>query len=200
MYMTTAIKDTLELYNKKAAEYYACNYADTEPDLTVNLSYDKVDDNEIVQDVLQIMGINCFKKYLYQHQLSQITKYAENDKPANKMSLSDFSVKANTLLGTYQWKAGGYNLEDREWSMYDCKTGTNYDVDNNELMFVNTVPLKIGVDRELDRYTDLLVQHLNKFSANISVECRLRKERKDGVVFVMLLCQDNDMVKHAVGL
>lgn len=161
----------------------------------IHNNYDKLDDNELKIIAMKCLTSNEIKKILLSYEL----KY-HDEETYDKMSLDEFTKKATYYLNRYQCRAGGFFIEDQEWSIYrydDNELGL--DIKENEVLFENTVFITYSNDYETVKYLDNLVDKLNSIASNISVELRENKEGK--IVHLLLWATDNDMdVENIVSL
>lgn len=163
----------------------------------IHTNYDNMDDIEMKAFVLKCLDMNEIKKILLLFEL----KNYKNKHISQKMSLSDFKNKAICLFNRYQSKAGGFLIEDTEWIVYD-NTTTKYEINENELLFENTINICDVDNDETIMYLDYMVKRLNSLAKNIYVEWRQRKNDHSKVMSLLIWVTDKDikMQKTVIGL
>ena len=117
------------------------------------------------------------------------------------MSLDIFLKEAMKVIIRYQYKAGGFLLEDKEWKIY--RNGNDeYDVEINEILFINFLDKSDIDDENTDFFIKKLVKRLNMISKNIHVEIRQIFKNKDKIVKILLWATDKNIKveKTLVGL
>ena len=112
------------------------------------------------------------KRILLEYELKN---FKQNVDKVKEMTMDEFIKEATFLLNRYQCKAGGYHIEDCEWTMYTSETipdnGEHY-VKDNEILFVNSIDNNDLENDEVDSYLNLLVDRLDSLADNIDVELR----------------------------
>jgi hypothetical protein len=140
-------------------------------------NYNKMDEIELKKNVLKCISLNNIKKVLLDFELSH-HKFIPT-----KMTLTDFLSKAKIIFNRYQGKAGGFLLEDNEWSVHESKSEEFY-VKLNELLFVNTLDETDCDNYETEQYLKKLTRKLNTIAENIKVELRYKNEKKNCLVLI----------------
>jgi len=191
----------LEAYNKSYEKYLSENYGFTKfkniedtkihPLEKLNLK----DKNKLLQNILDEKHID---RLLLEHELST-RKIQKNNR---KLDLETFKKEAIEIFNRYQGKAGGFLIEDLEWTIYEkndiVSCLDDCDVKENELLFLNTIK---GVDfdnLENELYLDKIVQLLKNLCSNIKVQFRFREGKKD--IFYLLIWANDKNIKNTVGL
>lgn len=149
---------------------------------------DKLDEFELKTIALKCMSNKDIKRYLLSYELKNY-----NIKCVEKMSLDQFLLIALSYLNRYQWKAGGFFIEDDQWTVYrhgDYDLSTN--VRANEILFENTVYFTYSHDYDTVSYLDSLTDILNSIATNISVEIRENREGK--IVHLLIWATDKNMM------
>ena len=173
--------------NKIKLANYICN----------NIS-DDTDINNMKDIVLKCMTANQMKKILYKYAM----KYHKQSL-VEKMSLEDFKEQTKKIIQMYQWKAGGYYIEDSEWNVYthtrsyilndDEDVGlllssfSTHIIKNNQILFENSVHELNADDNDTVNYMDRLVSILDNVASNIDVEYYFETDDEiKGIVWILL--------------
>jgi hypothetical protein len=146
---------------------------------TINYLHDNYDRMNLNDKMMM------FRKLVSESQINAILLRIEmkNYEPTEKVdNLGDFMKLANKILTRYQHKAGGFKFEDNLWLI---------DNDNYDIILRNSLP-EVSCDNETMEYVDMLVSMLNKLSDNISVKSRLNHARKDRILWVELIIEDEN--------
>jgi len=157
-------------------------------------NYDQLNEIEMKNIAMRCLNINDFKRILLFHEL----KY-HNQTPI-EMSLDRFLEKALYYLNRYQCRAGGFFIEDEEWTVHrhrDSAKSTIY-VEENEILFENTVHQIFSNDNETEIYLDHIINKLKSIATNIDIELRERKEGK--IVHLLIWATDRNIKLNTVGL
>lgn len=162
----------------------------------INDNFDKMDDVEKRMMAIKCLDVNEIKKILLLFEL-------KNFKPRTLkyLSLNDFKNKAINIFNRYQCKAGGFLMDDTEWKIYDFKS-MEYEVNENELLFVNTINEIDNDDYECDLFLKYLIKQLNSICENIVVQLRQTSRKKSKVIKFLLWAKDITMksTQSIVGL
>jgi hypothetical protein len=160
-------------------------------------NYDTMDETEMRIMATKCLDANDFKKTLL---LFELKHYKSNVKES--ITLNDFKIVAFNVFRRYQCKAGGFCIEDNEWTVYDSKT-TKYDVNENEIVFENTINLVDVYDTESDEFLIYLVKRLGSIAKNIKVSLRQKHHKKSKVMTLLIWALDKNQVvqpKSSIGL
>ena len=111
-------------------------------------------------------------------------------KTNNNLTLKEFSKLAKNIINRYQYNAGGYQLEDKEWNFYDTNS-EDYSLDNNEILLENSIYEDNINDSETTGFIDNLTNLLNKLSDNIDVKYEMVKSKKESLVWTLIKCTKN---------
>ncbi len=163
----------------------------------IHENYYKMDEVELKVIALKCMDLNEFKRIILSYEL-------KNYKPEQKiktMSLDKFKTHVLKLLNRYQCKAGGFLIEDNEWSVHD-NTSVKYEVEKNELLFENTISVVDEDDNEADCFLEYLVKRLNLIADNIDVILRQKQNEHSKVISLLLWAIDKNIefTACAIGL
>lgn len=159
-------------------------------------NYNKMDEVEMKLIALKCMDINKIKNILLSFELDNYKV-----KPSTNISLDQYVNEAFKIIIRYQHKGGGFLLEDAEWKVY--RSGSSeYEVEENEVLFVNTLD-KSDIDNEAtDIFLRKLSKRLNMISKNINIEMRQMYDHGDKVARILLWATDKNIEvnKTSVGL
>jgi hypothetical protein len=193
----------LEEYNLRYAQDIENNYGiEKEDDDTmleknialatlINTQYDKAIKTDI--NMLRNLAITCMsdkrvKHILLAHELNYLKVEPK------QMNLTDFGRCAKSILDRYQCKAGGFLIEDMEWTLHTYKS-KEHNIKKHELVFENSVDkLDIDVD-DTQIYLDQIERRLNKISTNISVTIHYKTSKSDKLVWILIWCVDKQLKK-----
>ena len=152
----------------------------------IHNNFDRMDEVEMGKLLLKCLGVNDIKKNLLAFEFKHYKR-----KTVPTMTLDHFEKIAFEIINRYQWKAGGYYIEDQEWTVH--RPGSSeYDVKKNELLFENTID-KFDLDsEELDEFLSTLKEHLNSVAENITTDVRYKNELKK-IIRILLWFEDKNI-------
>jgi hypothetical protein len=197
------IANDMKLYNnrhcvEKETNYYmASKKSDSDLASYIFDNYknlDTVNDQELAQVAMKCLTPNQLKSILLEYELRnyKVEEYKE-------MTLEEFTKEAKFLLNRYQCKAGGFRIEDNEWTLYtsdNMPDSGEYYIKDNELLFVNTVNNCDIESDETDTYLDSLVDRLDRLATNVDVEIRYEKSPKNKPSWLLLwITYNEDTIK-----
>lgn len=107
-------------------------------------------------------------------------------KKDNTINLNQYAQYAQKLLSRYQWKAGGFKIEDKEWEIYTPDNQTKYHVKNNQLLMENSIARGNEKHKDFNQFMDNIVRILSNVSDNISVNYKCYECKKDSIVWIIL--------------
>lgn len=153
----------------------------------ISVNYDTMDEYEMRRIASKCMDINAVKKNILAFEL-------KNYVPVNEITLSldQYKGEAFKVFHRYQCKAGGFNLEDNEWILYD-KSTPKYDVKQNELLFENTISFVDEYDDDIEEFLYYLIKRLSSIAKNISADLRYRQNDNSKVLSILIWITDNNM-------
>jgi len=135
--------------------------------------------------------INTYNKITNQFKLdSELLKFEMTHyriKPEDKTD--DFNLfieKAESILNRYTWKAGGFLYEDNEWTRYD-KNKIKYELYDNEVIFDNSLKLKLKNDIETYKFTKQLINIIKQVSDKYSVKLKTIKDYDFDTCWVIIM-------------
>jgi len=144
-------------------------------------NYNKMDDTELKYHVL---------KYLNEIEIRKILLFFElkNYQCEQKiMNLNQFIKNANIIFNRY--KNIGFLLEDIDWIMFN-KNNEIFDLNDNELIFMNTLDKSNINDYETYKYLKYLVKRLDSLASNINVELK-QKNDEDKTILLLIYVKQN---------
>ena len=203
--MSVDIKNLEDIIKKQVYNYnllhsleYYKNYANKKKHNTkknknlanyIKNNFTTMDEIELRKMALTCLSVNECKKIVLNHEL---TYYESN--PTNNMTLDAFIKHAYYILNRYQSKAGGFLMEDIEWTLFTNDT-TKYDVHENEILFENTISLCDFEDMETMEFLHKLEKRLGYVAKNIKINLRSHIDEKNKLVYILLWAVDQNM-KH----
>ena len=157
----------------------------------IHNNYSTMDEKEMQTILMKCLDVGKIKSLLLQYELENY-----EEKAKKRLSLSEFKNKAEQIFTRYQCRAGGFLIEDTEWSVHDSKS-THYDVKENELVFENTVNMIDLANDDVDDYLYFIIKRLETIAENIEVE--LRQQVKHKTVYLLIWATDKT-IDNVVGL
>ena len=163
-------------------------HSDGDPKLAkyIHTNYNTMDETEIKNIAIQCMDINDAKHILLDYEL---THYKDTPKI---MTLDEFSKTALTILNRFQGKAGGFLIEDLQWTLYTTTT-KKYEIHSNEILFENTLNICDYDDHETECFLNKIVRRLGSITSNITIDLRFHKDVKKKIVYVLIWAIDESI-------
>lgn len=155
----------------------------------IKKNYDHMDEKEMRSLVNKCLEINDVKRILLEYELQY---YQEKPK---EISLEKFIQKAKKILDRYQWKAGGFSMEDNEW-IINTKSTDDYHLKEYEIAFENNIYEGELESYEIQTYLGRLVSRLSKLSNDIKIKLRYLYDEKNKNVLILILAIDKRLKKH----
>lgn len=155
----------------------------------IHNNYNKMHAEELKSIVTKLMTPNEMKSKLLKFELEH---YEEIPK---SLTLLQFTKEARTILSRYQHKAGGFILEDDQWTVYTSNSD-GHSVLQNEVLFENSLSkydLLDTVSGETHSYLDLIMKRLNSLSSDIKITKDIRLEEEYGVAWILIKCTHTGM-------
>lgn len=89
----------------------------------------------------------------------------------------------NETLKQYQYKVGGFSIEDEEWFLADssCK---RFKVKENQKILYNSVPKK-KYDDELDWFLNAILNYVKKFSDTASISYDVFDDERNSICWII---------------
>jgi hypothetical protein len=185
-------RKTIEEYNKRHLVELEKNYFVQENDINVNILMEREQiankirknfDNLSKDELIKFSNICSSEKEHKSKLLAYELKYYREK--TRSMTLDQFKDKAIKILTRYQSKAGGFKLEDLDWSIYTIdNSDEEHTIMENELLFENTMCKCDEDDSETNKYLTLIVDQLKSLSDDIEIELRFNYE--DNLIWVWI--------------
>ena len=137
-------------------------------------------DEDIKSIYTEIVPVSVMKKKLLELEFNNMKIKTEK-----KMTLEIFDKQAQQIFNRYQCKAGGQLFEDYQWIVHR-KGSKNYRVQENEVFYENSIPLKYATDQSTKNYLERLIKILDSLAENINV--RFRDYYRDDLKWVVIKC------------
>ncbi len=137
--------------------------------------------DEMKKIVLVCMHPNEIKSKLLHFEL----KYFEEEK--KPMDLEEFKKQTISILQRYQSKAGGFRMEDIDWTLHTSNSDI-YDMEENEILFENSINKCDYLDAETNSFLRLLIKRLSSLTDDIMVELRFVESEEDNLYWILLWC------------
>lgn len=148
-------------------------------------NFDTMDDYEVRHIAYRCLTTNQLKSIVLNHELTHLEYESEEH-----MSLQTVAQKVIELLQRYQWRAGGYKIEDPQWSLY-AHTSKDRHVEENEILLENTIDRDFSMDLETLDFLNKIVRLANQLAHNIYCELRFKDVREDRLSYIYIwLCDD----------
>jgi hypothetical protein len=179
------------LYNEQHKAEKLKNYSYFSPpknssDLALQIynNFDHMSEQEMRNIASQCLSIEQVKSILLSFEMENYIQ-----KPVLKLSLDEFTEICLSKLNRYHWKAGGFLFEDYEWCVY--KYGSlKYCVEENEVLFENTVDVSDMLDSNTEKYIVNLEKVLSSIAENITIDIRKKDNIKGKTIYILIWCTD----------
>lgn len=158
----------------------------------IHNNYNKMDDCEMARLASKLTTKDDIKSRLLSFELQFY-----QPKESKEMSLDSFLNEAKKVLHRYHQKAGGYYIEDSEWTVHR-NDSDEYSVMPNEVVLENSVSSRF-VTRSAD-YLGLLIDRLNKIASNISVKLDFENSEEEELCWLLLRCVESEDDQPEIGL
>jgi hypothetical protein len=133
------------------------NFNNSEENINlVHLNLEKINDEKIARDIyLNIITHEKIKKEILTFELL-------NYKPDYQIKTIDDLIELfNNIIKKYQYKVGGYNIEDSEWILCDSKNNRFKNKKNQKIIY-NSIEKK-NCDHELIWFLESILEHIQKY-------------------------------------
>lgn len=167
----------------KLDNYDFCKFMSLSPEMGeyIHKYFDMMNEQELLMIATKCISKNKLKQILLQYELKNWIPLKK------KMTINEFAKIAQKLLHRYQSRAGGFMIEDREWTLH--KHGSNkYNLRKNEILFENTLSDDYRTDKETREYLFDIILLLNKLSDNITVSLHNMVSERDTIQWLMIKC------------
>jgi hypothetical protein len=151
------------------------------------LTIDKTYKMNLLEKCLSDKKIN---RELLKYELINSIKYFQSENI--KFTRIEFVKKALDLLKKYQCKAGGYFIEDDEWTIYKTDFKDEI-VSENKLYLENSIDKNDAKDSDTFLFMERITLLLNALSKSINVSYKLKESKKDDLtwIYIMILFTSN---------
>jgi hypothetical protein len=138
-------------------------------------TYNIVDDND-KNDITKILTTESITKAL-------VTYDFLNSVPTTQYDTIDGLInETHKILEKYQYKVGGYHIEDNKWFVQTDETANNrIKIKSNQTFLVNSISESNAYDTEFKWFMNELITHIKKYNAN--PEIRIRHKVIDDYTF-----------------
>jgi hypothetical protein len=159
------------------------------PDLAskIRCTIDECNNKQLNDMLLEVINEKKIRSILLDYEL-QNYKVEPID-----MTIKEFQIKAVEIFNRYHWKAGGFYIEDRQWTIHNYKS-TIHNIRDYELLFENSIDKYDFEDNETQKYLKKILRVLNSLSNNIIVQYDYRLSKNDGIVWLHYWCIDETKI------
>lgn len=202
-------KEEMKLYNKMHQDALFQNYIFNED---IGLSSHNVNDTRKVDLAKHIYNNlhnmdyyekkklldDCFsEKKLDSELLTFELKYLHSY-PVSYMEINEFEQVAKSVLQRYQWKVGGYYIEDLDWISH--RKGSKYVLGNNQLVLENTIDTMDYQSSNFIEFMKKILVKLSNLAENISVDIKYDISKTDSLTWIIIKCTDNTRKEKKIEL
>jgi len=107
---------------------------------------------------------------------------------AKNMTMEEFIKETTAILKRYQSKAGGFLIEDDEWTLHNHKS-KKYPLKKNEILFENTLVNIYKNDLETNIFLKRIINLLQNLASNFSVCLKFNKSHRDKIYWIIIKCK-----------
>lgn len=173
------ISDQINEYNNKFNKYKNkkyCNNIDGDNKLAEQI-YNEYNNNDIKTLFDNIISENFIRHNLLKYEL-------HNYIPLKKeMSMAELLDIIYNYIDRYQFKAGGFLLEDFKWKLY-LPTDSKYNLLENQLLLENSTTEYGSYNNETKEYLDKLIQLINNTS---NIKSKYKFKYTNNIVWVIII-------------
>lgn len=178
--------DNPSLYTEEREMNYATDDEyDYESNEVVDELHEKFDDMSMQEKRNFIQKVYTDKQVDRELLRYELKHYSPKVKCQSLEEMVNYTKKT---LSRYQWRAGGFYIEDSEWEEHDENSPT-FSVKEGEYLFLNSVDKKDAYELSFKKFLLLLEKHLNKATKKFRVKIML--EEKKSITFVYLYLKKN---------
>lgn len=182
--------DKLKNYN-----YFQPPKNSSEIALHILNNFDKMTEQEMKEMASKCLSLEQAKSILLSFEMEYYVQ-----KPVPQLSLDEFTKICLSKLNRYHWKAGGFFFEDYEWGVYRYGS-SKYCVEENEVLFENTVDVSDILDSNTEKYIMNLERILSSIAETITIDIRKKDNIKGKTIYILIWCTDQSYEdKVEVGL
>lgn len=150
----------------------------------IHENYNKMDVDEMRILVSKILSDKQVKQILLDYELTNYTPIKKHN-----ISLESFINEFNNVVNKFQWKSGGFNLEDRKWYIYKYgdEEHTLEGLKENQILFENSIDVSDSHDVETQNYLNKLMGYLKNISDNIKIDFKVNNKLSKSVLFLQII-------------
>lgn len=174
------MSDTDELYSD-----YEYNIKDEEKSLAFkmkNNNYKKISHSEKIKLLPKHVSEQRIERELLKYELKHYIPTKE------KHNLKSFLRETMSLLKRYQCKAGGYYIEDYEWTVYE-NDFKNREVSSNDIYLENSIDKFDAKDYDTVLFMKRIIRILDSLSDDIDVTYEMEESKEDDLSWVYIIVE-----------
>lgn len=178
--MEEIMKKYDELHKKDAMNNYANDSCVPEQSIVANFLFnnlDKMSDKNKKEYLLKCFNQTDIKRELLRFELKNYTPIPKD------LNADNFIKSALALLKRYQWKAGGFYLDDDDWNVYfdnENHDDKNYDY----ICFENSIDKFDAKDTDTILFLKRIRHILGNISTTAEVSYSMHESKNDDLVYV----------------
>lgn len=183
--MDTEIVDVYNKFNSQITlysdknDYLNKSNRETMDDIRDNIEKNQCNQNSLIQ-------ILTPEKLLKECLTFDLLNYIPKEDELNKINNVDDTLKfCLQLLKKYQYRVGGFCLEDEEWIIAD-KSSHRFKINENQKVIYNSIHKK-NYDRELVWFLDSIFNHLKRYVNNniVYTKYNIYEDEKNSIFWVV---------------
>jgi len=129
-------------------------------------TYNVVSDSD-KNDITKILTAESVTKALLTYEFLNSVPVTQYD------TIDDLISETHKILKKYQYKVGGYHIEDSEWFIQTNDTSNNrIKIKSNQTFLVNTISESNAYETEFKWFMNELITHIKKYNANPKIRIR----------------------------
>ncbi len=137
-------------------------------------NFNKMDYEEKSRILIKVLSEQQIDSYLLKY---EFFNYDHTPQTPKSLTLNQFKIISTKLLNRYQSIAGGFTIEDNNWTFHD-KNSTKFNIKSNELLLENTVCECDMLDDETNQFIIRLNDIFKCLSTNLKIEFNIKQEKK----------------------
>lgn len=191
------IEESIKEMNKKYKEYMKENYKWRER------KEEKEEREKIAEEIYKTYNkknkeklYELYKKIKEEKEImSEILKY-EMKNYKRKGEKKEYEEEVGEILKRYHWRAGGYEMDEKEWRCYKKKEtkaikNKEYEIMEGEILYVNTINPQDGKKKEIIEYIETLRKRISEVDKEREVETEIRKTG-EGRNKILIWCREKE--------
>jgi len=92
--------------------------------------------------------------------------------------------KAKKLLKRYQWKVGGFNIEDPEWTIIN-KSNNIFILNENDKVLMNTIDPSFSQDSEFLSFIFNITNLIQRYTDKITIRFKIKEYHELSWIFII---------------